>query len=101
MKEMQGRRLVQKMRDSSGNYVTNKTDMARLLEEFLSPIMSPTGVSGEECDRYLHSLPIRPRVLAALPLLWRPLREDLVRKALHQMCPGPSPGSDTVPAAVY
>ena len=37
--------MVQGMRDSSGNYVTNKSHMARLLEEFGSPIMSPTGLS--------------------------------------------------------
>ena len=101
MKEMQARRMVQNMRDSSGNYVTNKRDMARLLEEFWSPIMSPTGVREEECDGYLRSLPIPPRVQAALPLLWRPLTEDLVREALHKMRPYSSPGSDTVPAAVY
>ena len=101
MKEMQGRRMVQRMRDSSGNYVTNKRDMARLLEEFWSPFMSPTGVSEEECDHYLRSLPIPPGVQAALPLLWRPLTEDLVRDALQKMRPCSLPGNDTVPAAVY
>ena len=93
--------MVQRMRDSSGNYATNKTDMARLLEEFWSPIMSPTGVSEEECNRYLRRLPIPPRVQAALPLLWRPLTEDLVWEALHKMRPCSSPGNDTAPAAVY
>ena len=101
MKEMQGRRMVQRMRDSTGNYVTNKRDMARLLEEYWSPIMSPTEVSEEECDRYLRSLPIPPRVQATLPPLWRPLTADLVWEALHKMRPCSSPGNDTAPAAVY
>ena len=65
------------------------------------PYFSPTGVSEEECDRYLRSLPIPPRVQAALPLLWRPLTEDLVREALKKMRRCSSPGNDTVPAAVY
>ena len=85
MKEMQGRRMVQRMRDSSGNYVINKRDRARLLEVFWSPIMSPTGVSEEECDRYSRTLPIPLRVQAALPLLWRPLTEDFVLEALQKM----------------
>ena len=72
-----------------------------MLEEFWAPIMSPTGVFEEECDRYLRSLPIPPRVQAALPLLWRPLTEDLVREALQKMRPCSSPGNDTVLAAVY
>ena len=101
MREMQGQRMVQRMRDSSGNYVTNKRDMARLLEEFWSPIMSSTGVSEEEGDRCLRCLSTPPSKQAAFQLLWRPLTEDLVREALHKMRPCSSPGTDTVPAAVY
>ena len=63
--------------------------------------MNLTGVSGEECDRYLRSLPIPSKVEAALPLLWRRLTEDLVREALQKMRPCSSPGTDTVAAAVY
>ena len=58
-------------------------------------------MSEEECDRYLRSLRIPPRVQAASPLLWRPLTEDVVREALHELRPCSSPGNDTVPAAVY
>ena len=72
-----------------------------MLEEFWSPIMSPTGVFEDECDQYSRSLPIPPKVQAALPLLWRPLTEDLVGEALRKMRPCSSPGNDTVPATVY
>ena len=98
---MQQRRMVQRMRDATGSCVTGKKDIARLLEECWSPIMSPTEVTEEQCMQYLESLPIPQKVRAAFPLLSKPLSEELVMEALHKMRPHSSPRQDTLPAAVY
>ena len=66
MREMQNHRMVERMFDPSGAYLTNKCDMAALIAEFWT-MMSPNGVTLEECSRYLDSLPIPPRVQAAFP----------------------------------
>ena len=101
MREMRNCRMVQRMRDSSGAYLTNKCNMAALIAEFWTGVMSPNGVTLEECSRYLDSLPIPAKVHAAFLLLWKPLSEPLVQQALEKMKAHSSPGLDSAPASVY
>ena len=97
---LQGR-MVQRMRDTTWSYVTGKKDMARLLEEFWSPIVNPIGVTEEHGMQYLERLPIPQKVRATPPLSRKPLSKELVIETLHKMRPYSSPGQDTVAAAVY
>ena len=75
MREMQNYRMVQRMPDSSGAYLSNECNMAALIAEFWMGVMSPNKVPLDECSLYLNSPPIPLKVRATFPLLRKPLSE--------------------------
>jgi hypothetical protein len=52
--------------------------------------MGGGSVSEEECCGYVRSLPILPKVLAALPLLMKPPCAEVVETALEKVKGGPA-----------
>ena len=49
----------------------------------------------------MQALPVPPKVRKVLPLLMKPLMEEVVLAALQRLKGGSSPGKDGIPAELY
>ena len=99
--QIRDKKQLQAVEDPHGGRHTQPRKVAQLLKEFLEGVMGGGGPGDVECDRYMISLPILPKVRRAMPLLMKPLTDEVTRAALEQLKQGSSAGIDGLPAELF
>ena len=95
------RQYLTRVKDAPGVPQESTKAVARVVQQYWEGVMGGGGAAPEECQRYLESLHLPPKVVHAIPLLFRELDEELVRAALQRMKRGSAPGKDGIPVEVY
>ena len=101
LRELRGRKRLQRSRDEKGSPLLESGSIARALKDFWGKIMGVQGEPPEAQLRFFESLGLPDKIRRAIALLMRPLSEDIVLAALERMPKGLLPGLDGVTTYVY
>ena len=94
VKQLQCRKKLQRLRDSSGNILTDPAAIAKEVTSFWAGIMNTGGGDGEACVAYLRSFFGKRNIPQLFRALFKPLTIDLANKALDSLQLNSSPGID-------
>ena len=101
MTQLRNRKQLQCVKDARVVRHSQPQQVAQVLKEFWEEVMGGGGLGGSECERYMNSIPIPQKVKTVLPLLMKPLSEEVTLAALERLKQGSSAGKDGLAAELF
>ena len=99
--QLRGRKQLQCVQDLRGTRHSKPECAAQVLKDFWEGVMAGGGPSESGCARYMNTLNIPQKIRNTLPLLMKPLSDDVTLAALERLKQGSSSGKDGLPAELF